>query len=272
LFTPAPKPGDWPTVGPSGDEHPPVATLAVVNAQAGNAGASPVWAPSPAWDSGWWAYARPEHAHAGRIGRTIIPRAIVVHTTDTMPGGFASIVKSWTSKPGGGNAAHFMIGRTAEDGVVQFAPITKNTNHAGGARHGWFKSAGYLVHPNTCTVGIELDSGGSLRKRSDGTWYQPDTNRSVADSDVYVDTRGRGWHVVTPYQRETLKKLCDDLQACLTPFGEGTTIVPTGSYKENAVLWADSGGYLYPRNCVGHVTLDPVRKTDPGPQVIGWLG
>lgn len=48
--------------------------------------------------------------------------------------------------------------------------------------------------------------------------------------------------------------------------------MPTGGYKKNMVPWADSGGHIYPRNTVGHVTLDPVRKTDPGPQVVGWLG
>ena len=274
LFTPAP-PADRDTCGPIHDaegETPPPKTLDVVNANAGNVPAAPVWAPHEAWTAGWYSKAAKTPAHSGRIGATIVPRAIVVHTTDTMPGGFAAIVKSWTSKPGAGNAAHFMVGRTEVDGIVQFAPITKNANHAGGVPSGRFKTPdGRLHHPNSNTVGVELDAGGSLRRDSKG-WYHADTKRRVSDSDVFLDTRGRGWHIVTPYQRETLKALMNDLQATLKPFEAGTAVIPTGGYKANGVPWADSGGHLYPRNCVGHVTLDPVRKTDPGPQVIAWLG
>lgn len=48
--------------------------------------------------------------------------------------------------------------------MVQFAPITRNANHAGGKTHGWWYTRaggrGRLIHPNTVAVGIELDNAG----------------------------------------------------------------------------------------------------------------
>jgi N-acetyl-anhydromuramyl-L-alanine amidase AmpD len=266
--------GDWAdTVGPPNTELPPVKMTDLVNAREGNTIAAPTWSPSDEWEAGWYAPALKTRAHPGRVGGTIVPQAVVLHTTDTMPGGFASIVRSWVGKKGAGNGAHFMIGRDEKDGVVQFVCITKNANHAGGKPCGMFQvPGGKPVHPNTSCIGIELDAGGGLgKKKADGTWRHPDTGRVVAEADVFVDTRGRGWHRVTTYQLDQLQKLLTAIQFVLKPFPAGTRVKPTGDYKQNVVPWADSGGVLYPFNCVGHVTLDPVRKTDPGPQVMGWL-
>lgn len=274
MKTPYKETGDWPdTVGPSDDEMPPTKATDVINAREGNAIAHLGWNPSDAWTAGWYVPATKLRAHPGRIGRTIVPKAVVLHTTDTMPGGFAAIARSWTSKPGKGNAAHFMIGRNEKDGVVQFAPVTKNANHAGGKPCGMFQvPGGGLVHPNASCIGIELDAGGYLgNPTADGNYRHPDTGRPVAAADVFVDTRGRGWHRVTTYQLDQLQKLLTDIKFVLKPFPAGTVVKPTGNYKQHVVPWADSGGVLYPFNCVGHVTLDPVRKTDPGPQVMGWL-
>ena len=77
--------------------------------------------------------------------------------------------------------------------------------------------------------------------------------------------------MATPYQREMLSVLVGDLQSCLKPFASGVGIRPTGEYKAEGVPWAESGRLMYPKNCVGHVTLDPVRKSDPGPQVTAWM-
>ena len=49
-------------------------------------------------------------AHSARIGGTINPRGIVLHTTDTLRGTMAAIVRSWTTTPGHGEAAHVIIG------------------------------------------------------------------------------------------------------------------------------------------------------------------
>jgi hypothetical protein len=161
------------TTGPDSAEHP-VAPLESV--QAAN------WGEAHGlgyltWDNGWWRSARRTPAHEGRLGKTIVPRAAVVHTTDMQPGTFKTIVRSWTTRGGVQGAyhcAHFLIGRTPEDGVVQFAQITRNANHAGGPGPGYFlvkdsRGLAQKVHPNTVAVGIELDCAevrrqeGSLR-------------------------------------------------------------------------------------------------------------
>lgn len=41
---------------------------------------------------------------------------------------------------------------------------------------------------------------------------------------------------------------------------------PNGDYKANGVPWAKMEGAI-----VGHATLDPTNKTDPGPFVTAWL-
>lgn len=200
---------------------------------------------------------------------------MVVHTTDMAPGTFNALVKAWQSKPGAGNAAHFLIGRNEADGVVQFAPITRNANHAGGSpSHGWWKyktpAGGKLVHPNTVAVGIEIDNAGKLRRvaKSGGRydWYYRDGEKFVfiPEDEVSVDERGQGWHTVTAYQRDALAQLLRDLHQCLMIGPE--LIVPNGDYKQNGCPWAEMTGRI-----VGHATLDPNRKTDPGPFVTAWL-
>jgi hypothetical protein len=252
IFGSVPGGFDWETAGPSDDEHP------IVRAS------EQAWSDhGPTFVDGWWTGADRKPAHAKRIGPAIVPRAIVVHTTDTL-NAFDAIVKSWTTTPGAGNAAHFMIGRTSGEGVVQFAPITRNANHAGGHVHGNFQSASTgLIHPNTVSVGIELEAGGRL-KRAGSTWVHPDTKKVVPDANVYVDARGVGWHVVTDYQLAVLDSLLDGLWMQLQR--RKLVAVPDDDYAKNGVPWAGMPGEL-----VGHVTLDPINKTDPGPQVLQHL-
>jgi N-acetylmuramoyl-L-alanine amidase len=230
---------------------------------------------------GWYDGARRVDAHRGRVGGTIDPEVIVVHTTDCMPGSMPAIVKSWSSVAGNGACAHAIIGRTPVDGMVQMIPFTRNANHAGGyPGHGWYlannapaRAAGApLVHPNTIAVGIELDCAGYLGRPVNSAgrqvWLHPDTKREIAASDVDVDEQGRGWHKVTQYQYDTLGNLIDELRAGMRLPRPGLTISPNGTYADNGVKWADVGARV---SVVGHVTLDPLQKTDPGPFVMGWL-
>jgi hypothetical protein len=247
---------NWDTIGPQLDEHPPVS--AYTGLEAG-------WTSTVA--DGWWEGARIRRAFPDRIGGTIKPQSITVHTTDMVPGTFDAIVKSWTTKKGAGNAAHFLIGRTVMDGVVQFAPITRNANHAGGAReHGWFSTRGRLIHPNTCSIGIEIDNAGKLVK-VDGKYTHRDTGRVFQEDDVWYDADSRTyWHKITSYQESMLLHLIKCLRPSLLPFPEGTVVQPSrGGYLANNARWADTEGEL---DVVGHATLDPYNKTDPGPQVI----
>lgn len=255
---PAPAPAvDRDTAGPPDDEHPIVQAAQLVKVHQ-----------SPRFLDGWWQREGCQRtpANPGRIGPVIVPTKVVLHTTD-MLGRAKPIVDVWGRTRGAGNAATFLIGRDQADGVYQFAPITRNTNHAGGRKHGWFKTgSGHLVHPNTVAIGIEVHNGGALQLRG-MNWVHPDTGKVVPKEQVYVDPRGRGWHKPTDWQLGVLNVLLDDLRAAM-PVGEPLVYAPDGDYAENGVPWAGTvrlGSWL-----VGHATLDPVNKTDPGPLLLQY--
>jgi len=221
-------------------------------------------------------------AHPDRLGGTIHPRGIVVHTTDCMPGSEMAIIQRWTSEAGAGNCAHFLIGRTKEIGITQFAHINCNANHAGGKSHGWYAPMpGQAIgstyestyHPNLVTVGIELSNAGRLQKVN-GKYIHPDTRRELPASDVY-ESDGAPWHMPTEWQMQALEWLIGKIELQMhaetmwpLPFDPTVTRVePNGGYLANGVPWAKMPGVF----AVGHVTLDPTNKTDPGPYVIRWL-
>jgi N-acetyl-anhydromuramyl-L-alanine amidase AmpD len=237
--------------------------------------------------TGWYTEATQVLSHVGRVGGTIEPSAVVVHTTDCMPGSMPAIVKSWSTTAGNGACAHFIIGRNPTAGVVQLISTWRNGNHAGGfPKHGFFKIESTdgtqyrtypLIHPNTVSIGIELDCAGYLGRPYSVVggphWRHPDTKREVAAVDVDVDATGKGWHSLTLYQYNELGKLIDaiiptlHLRATLERTN-GLTVVPNGDYAGNGVPWADTRGSNV---VVGHCTLDPTQKTDPGPFVMAWI-
>lgn len=262
-------PADWATKGPAPEEHPPVAISEVVKSNWGEAGNPGPAAPPSEWTAGWYLHAKQTPAHPGRIGGLIQPKAVVVHTTDMHPDSHDALVKSWTTKPGAGNAAHFLIGRTAVQGVKQFCQITRNSNHAGGSNgHGWWKTpTGQLLHPNTVSIGIEIDCAGKLTRNAKGRWMHPDSGRVIPEAEVYPGPRGTGWHIVTPYQLFELSELLRNLEGCLSALPKGTRIQAHGDHAANGVPWAAGTDIVF----TSHVTLDPCNKSDPGPQVVAWL-
>jgi hypothetical protein len=257
--------GEWPdTVGPADDEYPVVPVgevLGLIEKQR-----------KGMFIDGRWVDAAYKTMHSGRIGRGIVPQTLVVHTTDMRPGTFGALVTAWTTKAGRGNGAHFLIGKTKEDGVVQFAPITRNANHAGGPNPGGFRvpGAAAVTNPNVVSVGVEIDNAGRLTKDKNG-WYHRDTGYRFAAEDVYVDSKGRGWEKVTQYQIDMLKYLWQDLRPLLKPWPAGTVVVPNATYASQGVLYAAS---VSP-SLIGHASTNPINKTDPGPQVMalinGWV-
>lgn len=150
--------------------------------------------------------------------------------------------------------------RTPAQGVVQLVPINRNANHAGGSRkvegdwvpyHGWFVTGGESVHPNSRTIGIEVHAGGYLgRARIGGEFVHPDTGRTIPRDQVYLDSRGIGWHKITEYQIAELALLVDALDAAIAPTPADATIVPNGTYADNGARWAQ----LADARIVGHVT------------------
>lgn len=270
LFGLGPSEFNFETAGPAADEHPIVTVGERVQLNRG------------AFVVGWWDQARRWDINPGRIGPAIAPKLTVVHTTDMAPGTFAALLKVWKRDAGPGSGAHFLIGKSSAGiglevptgGIIQMVPITRNGNHAGGSRvvngkreawHGWFKtSTGALVHPNLVAVGIEIDNAGKLKRKGDA-WVHNGTDKVIATADVFLDEHGHGWERITDYQFAALEALLDALDATM-PAAE-FSIVPNGNYKAAGVEYAA----VTRSREVGHVTLDPNRKTDPGPQVMAWL-
>lgn len=230
---------------------------------------------------GWYFGAQKWLVHEKRIGGVITPSGVVDHTTDMAPGTMGALLRAWRKSPTTGAGAHFVLGRRAptleelqspnapEAGLVQIAPVYRNGNHAGGTPgHGWLKYPdGRKVHPNLKYIGIEIDCAGYLMPHGNAFMHKS-SGKIIPRDDVWFDDKGRGWHKITDYQIATLAKLHDAIEAeVLAPFPAGTTIVPNGSYSLNGVTWAQLPGVRF----VGHVTLDPIRKRDPGMQLIAWL-
>lgn len=247
--------GDSPTAGPEQvHDVPPVAVSAV---------------PSLRWVDGWWAGAKRTPAHPGRVGGPITPWSTVVHTTDMLPEEWAALVASWTTRAGEGACAHFLIGRDAAHGVVQFVPVNRNGNHAGGPGHGVYVVNGTQLHPNLVSVGIEVHCAGGVPLLA-GAWRLVEGGKAhgpaIPATDVAVDPArpGRGWHVVTEYQREQLQAILGDLETVQAR-------VPAGATKRAFGETPASYAVLPGARVATHAELDPVHRADPWPLTSAWL-
>lgn len=227
----------------------------------------------PRWNGGRYLGAQWKPIHPGRMGGLIKPWAVVVHTTDMLPHTFDPLVRAWQRDAGRGAGAHFLLGRTPEQGLVQMVDVDRNGNHAGGSpAHGWFVVDGVRVHPNRVTVGIEVHAAGHVRRHL-GKWRSFSGGKphgpELPDSEVTPSKthKDRGWHGPTQYQLDEIKGLLTALAACpVMVKAPRFTIKPNGSPP----AWApDVRWGAMP--VVGHVSLDPNRKTDPGPILSEWL-
>lgn len=226
--------------------------------------------PHPCWERGWWLHAKQKPAHPKRIGGPISAFAVVAHTTDMLEDEFEALIDATTGKPGAGNAYHFLIGRSPDQGVVQVAPIDRNANHAGGPSNGVFVDPrGKQYHPNLVSIGIEIHCAGGVRK-VEGKWRLVEAGkahgRPIPDDDVIPDPNrpGRGWHRVTDYQYGRLTALLNDLEEVLAPMPRGLV---TRSVSQTPDEWAlPKTGRL-----VGHCSLDFGRRSDPHPPTMEWI-
>jgi hypothetical protein len=209
-------------------------------------------------------------AHPGRVGGAIRPFSKVVHTTDMLPEEWPALLTAWTGRAGEGACAHFLLGRDEQHGVVQFVPITRNGNHAGGPGHGVYRVGGGIdLHPNLCAVGIEVHCAGGVVRLGDA-WRLVEGKvahgSAIPDADVVPDPHrpGRGWHIVTDYQRRVLGELLDDLEPVLAP-------VPAGCVK--VAFGEVSPAYAVLPGCrvATHAELDPVHRADPWNPLCDWL-
>lgn len=244
---------------------------------ASTAAPAPVTSPDDIDAAGWYGRAKRVDAHPNRIGAAIAPRGFVFHTTDMLEDTFDGLVRRTAGEGGDGAGYHWLIGRSPAQGVIQMTSAYRNGNHAGGSKvvngqripwHGNLKLAdGTLVHPNTWYLGCEVHNGGYLGRRTAKGFVHRDSGRVVPDDDVFVDSRGIGWHKITPYQFDQLARLWAAARKILKPIPAGAVVMPNGTYAANGALWATTKT----PQLLGHVTFDPNNKTDPGPQGIDWI-
>ncbi len=239
---------------------------------------------SPLWDGGRYLAATWSPIHPGRVGRAIKPWLVVVHTTDMHPSTFGALLRRWRATADRGAGAHFLLGRSSADGLHQLVSCDRNGNHAGGATHGWLRVRGAEVHPNTVSIGIEVHCAGNVIRRGGRWWcWQRDAvsrelvpiGEPLPEADVEPDPAhpGRGWHRPSAYQLAELQRLLLALGHCpvmvAPPPPASWGIIPNG--PQYLPAWAPQVmvGTL---PVVGHCTLDPADKTDPGPVISRWLG
>ena len=234
--------------------------------------------PFAPFSGGWCSLATRRDAHPSRIGGAITPFAIVLHTTDMVPGSFNGLIHRWQTEAGKKNGAHFVIGRDETQGTVQLASIYNNIGHAGdntgGTTHGNFVSGTNTWHPNNVSVGIEIHCAGGVRQH-EGEWRLFESPghgmpavpkyEALAESDVIPDPArpGRGWHTVTDYQYRQLEALLAGLDATLAD-------LPQGCVAQSRTQQPQPWGVFNDGRVVGHVSLDAGNKSDPWPQVCEW--
>lgn len=258
------------------------------------------------FNQGWWSLAARRDAHPHRIGEAIDPFSIVIHATDMVPESWNGLITRWTTEPGDGNCAHFAIGRDANAGVIQFAPVTRNAHHVSGGR---FVAGTQSWRPNFCSVGIELHCTGAVQIVN-GQWRYVERNVPygpvVPDAEVVPNPDRDGWG----WQNQTAVKQVDEKWRYVrdeprgNPFPAGDVIpdpdrpgrgwhrMTDYQYGQLDVLLNALETVLYPlpAGCratsvepppawgvfpdgriVGHVSLDAYRRSDPWPATCNWL-
>lgn len=163
------------------------------------------------------------------MGEAMEPRFLVMHYT-AGPALESSV--RWLRRREARASAHLVIGR--DGSVVQLAPFDRIAWHAGVSR--WNGIEGL----NRCSIGIELDNAGRLKREGGGEWRSW-FGRTYPEDEVMVaphkhEVEDSGWHTFTPEQ----------IEAALE-----TAATLVSRYGLEDVL--------------GHDDISPGRKVDPGP-------
>lgn len=161
-------------------------------------------------------------------GGDITPRYLVMHYT---AGKSAQNSINWLTNPESKASAHVVLGR--DGSICQLASFNVKTWHAG-ASH-WDGVSGL----NGCSIGIEMDNAGPLKKVGDkyqawfGTLYD---ESQVIQAKHRLDSEVRWWHAYTEAQIQRALELA-------------RLLVRHYDLKD----------------VVGHEDIAPDRKRDPGP-------
>jgi hypothetical protein len=89
---------------------------------------------------------------------------------------------------------------------------------------------------------------------------------ALPDEDVIPDPQrpGRGWHVVTDYQRFRLSQLLTELPLVLAP-------MPAGARTRSMGGAPDAFAVMPTARIVTHAQLDPDHRADPWRPTCDWL-
>ncbi|MEC4888780.1 MAG: N-acetylmuramoyl-L-alanine amidase [Nitrospira sp.] len=161
-------------------------------------------------------------------GGDLAPRYLVFHYT---AGKSAQSSIDWLTNPEAKASAHLILAR--DGSICQLAPFNVKTWHAGVSH--WDGMSGL----NSCSIGIEMDNAGPLKKVGDqyqawfGTMYGED---QVLYAKHRLDDEPRWWQAYTEVQIQRALELA---QLLVRQYGL--------------------------KDVVGHEDIAPERKRDPGP-------
>lgn len=221
-------------------------------------------------EQGWLVVDRPEDplllqvpAHHSRIGPAIVcdganPIAPVWHTTDVVTPAEAS-AKHWQSAPLAGvtASAHVIIGR--DGSICQCVPLRRIAFHV---RGGGPVTDHDVEHVNFCTIGIELENVGGLRRILDAQ------QRPAFYGWPYWrrDASGNAREQLGP---DPLLRL-DDVRGTRVQLVGGRWcdgFTPEQLASAAAALFCMVRAFKWRREWCGrgHVDYEPARKSDPWP-------
>ena len=203
-------------------------------------------------------------AHSSRMGTFFSapsPRAPVFHTTDTAtPAALAA--KHWTGDPLPGLAAsaHVIVGR---DGVIyQSVPLNRIAWHARGKG---IVAGREVPSVNSCTIGIELENIGGLRRI-------PDAQQRPAFYGWPYWRRDASGNPRQSLGPDPLLRLDDARGAQARLVGgqwcDGFTVEQIGAATALLLSLARMFGWRREWCGKGHVDYEPARKSDPWPAFI----
>jgi N-acetyl-anhydromuramyl-L-alanine amidase AmpD len=197
----------------------------------------------------------PKHSRSPRLERKG-PALVVTHCTSTLHGSAPALLKA-IRRPDGREASwHILIDE--HGGVTQSIPFTRAAWHAGSASAARVDLGGLLVSVNSASVGIELVNAGEVRRvgREYRAWpFDGNATRKpgpIVPVTQTVSVGKRLYHAYTMQQVEAWRRVMRALIEAWPAIKQDVTLVARDGTRRAIPGWR-----------VGHVDVDPARKSDP---------
>jgi len=186
------------------------------------------------------------------------PDAVVQHSTATAWGTMPALLNAIRRKGGRDASWHACVDEFGD--LWQSISFRRAAWHAGSASAAKAEIDGKLVPLNLCSIGIEVINAGEVRKVG-GVWRawpfagNDDRGPGPEIPDTQVVTLGpRHYHGYTSAQRMTCRRLWDAIRAAYPRVTRSVTLVHPDGKRDT--MRGD---------VIGHVDVDPRRKSDPYP-------